>query len=336
MASLTLLALFSVLTAAATVLFLCLGLLEGGIPSNRKGGTNFRAKSYLDSAIKCPKTVRISDRVTQALIRVVDRQVTSRLEHGLSVSVYYKGKQIASVCGGSYRSCASGNQWQKVTPRTRFMGYSVSKGIAATALLTLHDAGLLNYEDTVTKHWPEFGGDRGKDSITIQDAISHRAGLQDTPPLFMCGFVWEALRGRPGSAWRRGETLIERYRPDWIPGSFAKYHPVSFSWIAGGIAKRVDKRPINEVIRSRICEPLFISPQNLRIGEVPPVEDVHIASLEHKPYSSLRYNATPRWRCLLGILESIVFVSIGNLGTWRRICLPSSNAVWTPSAVARM
>lgn len=43
-------------------------------------------------------------------------------------------------------------------------------------IAALVDKGHLNYNDLVCKHWPEFG-QNGKESITVSDLVSHRAGL---------------------------------------------------------------------------------------------------------------------------------------------------------------
>ena len=60
----------------------------------------------------------------------------------MSVCVYYKGRQIANVCGGVYQPLVNGEQWMPVTPSTLFMAYSVVKGVVATALLTCVDGGM--------------------------------------------------------------------------------------------------------------------------------------------------------------------------------------------------
>ncbi len=67
--------------------------------------------------------------------------VWSPTQVGMSVCVYYQGRQVANVCGGVYQSLEDGSSWAPVTPATLFMAYSVVKGVAATALLTCVDAG---------------------------------------------------------------------------------------------------------------------------------------------------------------------------------------------------
>ena len=44
------------------------------------------------------------------------------------------------------------------------------------ALAILHSKGLFEYDDQVTKYWPEFG-QNDKQDIKISDVCQHRAGL---------------------------------------------------------------------------------------------------------------------------------------------------------------
>jgi len=50
--------------------------------------------------------------------------------------------------------------------------FSCSKVVTSVTFSTLADRGLMNYEDKVTKYWPEFG-QNGKENITVQDVMRH-------------------------------------------------------------------------------------------------------------------------------------------------------------------
>ena len=43
-----------------------------------------------------------------------------------------------------------------------------------------------------------------------------------------CGKRWEV-------PWAASCGAVERHTPEWVPGAFAAYHPVAFSWILGGL-----------------------------------------------------------------------------------------------------
>jgi len=46
----------------------------------------------------------------------------------------------------------------------------------STLVHILVDQGRAAYDDPIAKHWPEFGA-RGKEQITIRQALTHQAGL---------------------------------------------------------------------------------------------------------------------------------------------------------------
>ena len=50
------------------------------------------------------------------------------------------------------------------------------KAIESTVFAMAVDRGLCQFDDPVTKHWPEFG-EHGKDILTIADVLRHDAGL---------------------------------------------------------------------------------------------------------------------------------------------------------------
>jgi CubicO group peptidase (beta-lactamase class C family) len=60
------------------------------------------------------------------------------------------------------------------TTQTQFQLASVSKQFTAVAIMQLHEKGLINYDDPVYKHIPNFPYDS---SITIRSLLTHRSGI---------------------------------------------------------------------------------------------------------------------------------------------------------------
>lgn len=54
--------------------------------------------------------------------------------------------------------------------------FSTSKAVSAARLALLHSRGYFEYDDEVCFYWPEFS-QNGKENITIQQLLQHRAGL---------------------------------------------------------------------------------------------------------------------------------------------------------------
>ena len=54
--------------------------------------------------------------------------------------------------------------------------FSATKSVAAIVFATLVDRGIVDYDDRVCDHWPEFAAN-GKEGITVADVMRHEAGL---------------------------------------------------------------------------------------------------------------------------------------------------------------
>ncbi|KAG8457895.1 hypothetical protein KFE25_011961 [Diacronema lutheri] len=150
-----------------------------------------------------PAVSSIDDELNRAACALIDSLLASGAEVGLHAIAYHRGHLVLDVVAGVHARQdapvdASGNLvFEPVTPETRFMCFSVSKGVAATVIaraLQRPDAELSPrgappgglaavddypdpYDRPVASLWPEFA-QHGKASVTIGDALSHRAGLR--------------------------------------------------------------------------------------------------------------------------------------------------------------
>jgi CubicO group peptidase (beta-lactamase class C family) len=175
--------------------------------------------------------------VAQALLGQVRRH-----GGGAAVCVYHRGVKVVDAWAGTRDE--SGRAW---SADTMAMSFSTSKGIVATLLHVLADRGLLHYDDPVAKHWPEFA-QGGKQAITVRHVLSHRAGLPQIRPL--------VDRAERILDWDHMVRALERARPRLDPGGDSAYHAFTFGWLAGELVQRVARRPLPEVIRSELVEPL--------------------------------------------------------------------------------
>ena len=110
-----------------------------------------------------------------------------------------------------------------------------------------------------------------KAGITVEEALSHRAGLgpQSFPPLGQS--VWAFWRRGWRGAWDVGTDWLESVRPKWggaaRAAGRAEYHLVSFSWIAGGIAQGAAPggAMISDTMRRNVAEPLRQGTSNAQL-----------------------------------------------------------------------
>ena len=124
---------------------------------------------------------------------------------------------------------------------------SGTKGVAATALLTLVERGELDLDAPVCRLWPEFAA-AGKGAITVTDLLAHAAGL----PGGAAAAAARAICGHPP----RDRRCAGRAGPDAAGRGALAYHAVTWGWLAGELALRADGRTLGAIVRERLAEPL--------------------------------------------------------------------------------
>ena len=190
------------------------------------------------------------------------------LEAGAGFCVLKDGEFIVDLISGT-KDRKQTTPWQADTLVPVF---STTKAVAALVIAWLYDTGALDYEQTVASLWLEFG-QHGKDELTIAQALSHQAGLSGlTEPMEPKDwFDWDGMCAR-----------LAAQKPIWEPGKASGYHPVTYGFLAGEIARRADRknRTLGTILREEFCMPNDI---DFFIG-TPSGEHVRCADL-HKPKS---------------------------------------------------
>ena len=176
------------------------------------------------------------------VVEDLDRVVREHGEGGAAVAVYHLGRLVVDAWTGPRDE--GGAAW---TPETLVMAFSTTKGVTSTLLHQCVDAGLLDYDDTVASHWPEFGV-RGKGAITVRQVLSHQAGLYDVTQI--------ASRAAELFEWDHMLEGVASMTPAFEPGSATAYHALTFGWLVGGLVERVTGRGFREVLASDLVEPL--------------------------------------------------------------------------------
>ncbi len=122
---------------------------------------------------------------------------------------------------------------------------SSTKPVTAVALGRLWERGLLDLDDPIALHLPEFAAG-GKEEITLRHALTHTGGFR----MLDVGYPalpWEATIARICAA---------RLEPRWRPGEKAGYHQASSWFILGEVVRRLSGRPFEGYVREEIFEPL--------------------------------------------------------------------------------
>lgn len=162
------------------------------------------------------------------------------------------------------------------------------------------------------------------------------------PTLALRLLCWHYLRG-----WRAmsdaGVSWVGRLTPEWQPGSWAAYHPVSWSWIVIGICRGCTGRRVRDLFVELVATPLAAQ-SDMHLGVLPAQERRRVHRLVRPGIVQLwRSTAGSSFttfvrvaRVFLAWLEALLMTTLFNSRVFSAVCLPSSNGFWTALAVARL
>ncbi|MDQ0775203.1 CubicO group peptidase (beta-lactamase class C family) [Streptomyces aurantiacus] len=162
-------------------------------------------------------------------------------DRGAAVTVYRDGRKVVGLWAGT-KDIDGTDVW---APGTAQIVRSATKGVAAAALLLLHQRGLVDVDAPVGKYWPEFKA-TGKERVLVRHVLAHRAGL---PVLDRPLTPEESLDPL------RGAEAVARQAPVWEPGTDHGYHALTYGWLVGELVRRVTGRGIGEWIAEEIAGP---------------------------------------------------------------------------------
>ena len=204
------------------------------------------------------------DDIQTQIQEAIDELVESGAERGLQVAVYRNGEQVVDAVAG----VADRETGRLVESGTPFYCYSVGKGATSTVAHVLVERGLFGYDTPVVDLWPEFGV-HGKEAATVRHVLTHTVGVpgipDDTTPEDLCD-------------WDKMCAAIADAEPWWEPGTKIAYHAYPFGYIVGEIVRRATGKPISQVLREEVAEPLGIADE-IYFG-VPESELGRLARLE--------------------------------------------------------
>ncbi|MEV7309675.1 serine hydrolase domain-containing protein [Streptomyces microflavus] len=127
---------------------------------------------------------------------------------------------------------------------------SVSKALVAVCAHLLIERGVLDPDDPVARHWPEFAAAAGKAGTTVADLLAHRAGLPaytDDP-----AGLPQALLLDPAARVR----ALAAMSPVWDPGKAFLYHALTYGDLVGEVVRRVSGESVGRFFAREVAGPL--------------------------------------------------------------------------------
>ncbi|KAH8901729.1 beta-lactamase [Thozetella sp. PMI_491] len=253
--------------------------------------------------------------MTDKVIKAALNRAISLGETGIAVAVYYRGALIIDEVAG----VANPTTNEIANPDTLWPVFSVTKGVTALAVHIQAERGFVDYAAPVCKYWPEFGCN-GKESITVEDALCHRAGIPQMP---------EGVTAELMADWDWMVAQVANYTPVFAPGTANAYHVLVWGWLLGEVVRRTDpaKRTFDVFIQEEICKPLSIT--NFYLG-VPDSHMDRVAKLSGG-------NAFPL-KDQHNICPSLVFPgsAVHNQPVIQQAVLPGAGAISTAASIARI
>ena len=245
---------------------------------------------------------------------------------GAAVAVYHRGELVVDIWTGA--ADATGAPWDR---DTMAISFSTTKGVVATVIHRLADRGALDYDDPVTKYWPEFGGE-GKDGITIRHLLTHQAAMHSIKPLVATA---ETLLD-----WDEMVRILAAASPAWEPGTRSGYHALTYGWLVGEVIRRITGLSVNEAVQREVVQPLGLD--SMFIG--PDVEHRdRIADLLFDSNSDERlekmFARVERFDRFRPMVEALVVPEMLDMFKTHRVHdgeIPAANGVFTARDLARM
>ena len=183
-------------------------------------------------------------------------QVTNWLASRLSDRHF--GAQLVVLRGGRVvldRSVGSTNRdHARVTPRDRFVVYSLGKPFAALCVHLLAERGLLALDKPVSAYWPNYG-QHGKQGVTVRQVLQHRTGS----PMAGRGMLGVLAESSAIPNWAKSIRRIEEAAPWFAPGSAPAYQFFSYGFICGELVYRVTGKKIQEFFEENFARPLGLT-----------------------------------------------------------------------------
>ena len=187
----------------------------------------------------------MSNSLQDTIQTFLNTAVAEGKERGVQVAAYVDGKLVVDAWAGvtDFRTGAP------VEGDSLFPVFSTTKGIFSTVIHILAERGQLDYDEPIATYWPEFAAN-GKEKITLRHALGHTSGIP---------YMTEGITAEQTADWDYMCRLVAQLRPVSVPGAKQQYHPVTFGWIVGETARRVDGRTVPQLLADEICRPLGIT-----------------------------------------------------------------------------
>ncbi|OXY95839.1 serine hydrolase domain-containing protein [Streptomyces diastatochromogenes] len=250
-------------------------------------------------------------------------------ERGAAVAVYRDGHRVVDLWAGT-KDVDGAAPWE---PSTAQVVRSATKGVAAAALLLLHQRGELDLDAPVGTYWPEYKA-AGKERTLVRHLLAHRAGVPvlDRP-----------LTPEEAADPDLGAAAVAAQAPVWEAGTDHGYHAQTYSWLTGELVRRITGQPVGAWVAEEMAAPVgadlwlgLPAAEQARVGRVGPVEAPRTAgALKTRPKRSVSEAYADPDSLTRRAFAAISPLPDENAPSYRAAALPASNGIATADGLAR-
>jgi CubicO group peptidase (beta-lactamase class C family) len=251
-----------------------------------------------------------------------------RNDLGAACCIYHRGEKVVDLWGG-VRNEATGEPWEE---DTMVVVFSTTKGLSALAMALANSRGLFEYNERISKYWPEFS-QQGKEKITIRQLLAHQAGL----------YAFDELDDKDTLAdLDRLAVVLAQQKPAWEPGTQQGYHALTLGYYQSELMRRVDPegRSIGQYFHDEIASPLGLDFYIRLPEEIPDTKlatlrqaEMSLSAMRGMPISLILASMNPRSAIRRALLGSLIPLDDERIYA-RNFEVPSGGGVGTARAIA--
>lgn len=196
-----------------------------------------------------PEEVGLTPAAIEAIWATVVQFYKTGLQPAIALCVRRGGRIVLERAIGHLRGNAPTDKPD--TPRvpirydSLFNLFSASKAVTAMVIHLLDEKRLVHLDDCVSEYVPEFGR-HGKESITLRQLLTHRAGIPSIEHMD------PEILVDP----RRVLEALYEARPLSVPGRRLAYHALTSGFVFGEVVRRVTGKDIRRFLRDEVLSPL--------------------------------------------------------------------------------
>jgi CubicO group peptidase (beta-lactamase class C family) len=230
---------------------------------------------------------------------LLEENLATGVDAGAGLAVVHDGEVVVDLWGGEARP---GVPW---TRDTLVQVWSVTKVMAALAVLTLVERGQLDLDAPVTDYWPAFGA-HGKDGVLVRQLLGHTSGVPGwTDPVTV-----EEVLDLEGSA-----ELLAAQEPWYDPGSAPAYQLICHGHLIDAVVRGATGRTLADVLHDDV---MALVGGGFRLGV--PEDDLDLcADLTDPPAPTVDYTTLgPRHFLVRTAGNPLLTARVCNTEQWRR------------------